>query len=203
MLNHILHLFQQHGFVVEESGCWTDLPAVQTFNHLKTLKIQQRRPRTAEQLESYIRQEWDNVPLPKIQQPVFSLTFEVWELRRLQLQQFRQSCVLEQVPNCQQNCWRNFFLWPEGGICGVCVKAYKDRNSETWMNPLRPSCSPQILILEALLLTAASSDAQQRSRISFVQKILVFNPPSSHGAFVDIAVLFLHTFLCVMTHVPV
>ena len=27
-LNHILHLFQQHGFVVEESSCWTDLPAV-------------------------------------------------------------------------------------------------------------------------------------------------------------------------------
>ena len=36
MLNHILHLFQQHDFKVEESRCWTDLPAVQTFHQLKT-----------------------------------------------------------------------------------------------------------------------------------------------------------------------
>ncbi len=27
--NHKLQLFQQHGFVVEESGCWIGLPAVQ------------------------------------------------------------------------------------------------------------------------------------------------------------------------------
>jgi len=66
MLNHMLLLFQQHGFIVEESGCWTDLPAVQSFHQLKTFKIQQRRHRTAEQLESEIRQEWDNIPLPKV-----------------------------------------------------------------------------------------------------------------------------------------
>ena len=30
MLNHILHLLQQHGFV-EESRCWTGLPAFHTF----------------------------------------------------------------------------------------------------------------------------------------------------------------------------
>ena len=39
MLNHILHLLQQHGFLVEEFRYWTDLPAVQTFNHLKTFGI--------------------------------------------------------------------------------------------------------------------------------------------------------------------
>jgi len=44
-LNHILHLFQQHGFVVQGSSCWTDLPAVQMFHHLKTFQMQQRRPR--------------------------------------------------------------------------------------------------------------------------------------------------------------
>ena len=36
MLNHILYLLQQHVFVEEESGCWTGLPAVQTFHQLKT-----------------------------------------------------------------------------------------------------------------------------------------------------------------------
>ncbi len=30
--NHILQLLQQHGFVVEESGCWIGLSAVQIFH---------------------------------------------------------------------------------------------------------------------------------------------------------------------------
>jgi len=48
---------------VEESGCWTDLPSAQTFH--QHLDLQRRRPRTAEQLESSIRQEWGTIPLPK------------------------------------------------------------------------------------------------------------------------------------------
>ncbi len=32
MENHLLQLLQQHGFVVEESGCWIGLPAVQIFH---------------------------------------------------------------------------------------------------------------------------------------------------------------------------
>ncbi len=32
MQNHILQLLQQHGFVVEESGCWIGLPAFQIFH---------------------------------------------------------------------------------------------------------------------------------------------------------------------------
>lgn len=31
MLNWTLHLSKQHDFTVEESGCWTEFPAVQTF----------------------------------------------------------------------------------------------------------------------------------------------------------------------------
>ncbi len=57
MQNHILQLLQQHGFVVEESGCWIGLPAVQIF-HLQTWriikrKIRQRWPRTLQLLETY------------------------------------------------------------------------------------------------------------------------------------------------------
>lgn len=60
MLNCTLHLLQQHGFIIEESGFWTGLPAVQTFHQCKPWsiikrKIQQRRSWTVEQLESYIR----------------------------------------------------------------------------------------------------------------------------------------------------
>ncbi len=36
MQNHILQLLQQHRFVVEESGCWIGLPAVQIF-HLENI----------------------------------------------------------------------------------------------------------------------------------------------------------------------
>ena len=46
MLNHILHLLQQHGLVVEESSCWTGLSAVQTFHNV----IWRKRHRTFEQL---------------------------------------------------------------------------------------------------------------------------------------------------------
>ncbi len=47
MQNHIWQLLQQHGFVVEESGCWIGLPAVQVFHLLNVwciikLKIRQR-----------------------------------------------------------------------------------------------------------------------------------------------------------------
>lgn len=31
-----VHLLQQHGFVVEASGCWTDLPAVPTFHQVSS-----------------------------------------------------------------------------------------------------------------------------------------------------------------------
>lgn len=36
MLNFIQHLYNKHGFTVEESTCWTGLPAVQTFHQMKT-----------------------------------------------------------------------------------------------------------------------------------------------------------------------
>ena len=32
-----------------------------------------KKPRTVQQLESYITQQWDNIPLPKLQQLVSSL----------------------------------------------------------------------------------------------------------------------------------
>jgi len=40
---------------------------------LKTFKTQRRRPRTAEQVESSIRQEWDKISPPKVQQLVSSV----------------------------------------------------------------------------------------------------------------------------------
>ncbi len=62
MQNHILQLLQQHGFVVEESRCCSP-----------DRKIRQRRPRTLQQLETYIRQEWDQIPTPKLQKLITSM----------------------------------------------------------------------------------------------------------------------------------
>ncbi len=48
MQNHIRQLLQQHGFVVEESGCWIGLPAVQVFHLLNVWCI----------IKQKIRQRW-------------------------------------------------------------------------------------------------------------------------------------------------
>ena len=63
VVNHILHLVQQHDFVVEESRCWNGLLTVQTFHQWKSFlsiikhKTRQTKARTVEQLESHIRPE--------------------------------------------------------------------------------------------------------------------------------------------------
>ncbi len=73
MQNHILQLLQQHGFVVEESE--TELACLQSrsFTYREHLKIRQRQPQTLQQLETYIRQEWDQIPTPKLQKLITSM----------------------------------------------------------------------------------------------------------------------------------
>ncbi len=53
----------------------TEMASLQSrsFTHRKHLRIikrkmRQRRPKTVEQLEACIRQEWDNIPIPKLEQ---------------------------------------------------------------------------------------------------------------------------------------
>lgn len=64
ILNCILQLLQQFGFIAKESSFWTDLPEGQIFHHLKIFcpimkqTIQHWRPRTVEQQESYIIPYW-------------------------------------------------------------------------------------------------------------------------------------------------
>jgi len=88
MLNHTLHLLQQHGFVVEVSANWTDLPPdlSPVGNIWSILKPQNTKkdPWTVEQLEFLTRQKWDNNPLPEVQQLVSSAP---WRLRSLLLKE--------------------------------------------------------------------------------------------------------------------
>ncbi len=69
---------QHHGCVEEGSGYEMaslqsrSLPIENIWRIIKR-KMRQRRPKTVEQLEACIRQEWDNIPIPKLEQLVSSV----------------------------------------------------------------------------------------------------------------------------------
>ncbi len=73
MPDHILHQLQHHGCVEEGSRYWNDLSPIENIWRIIKRKMRQRRPKTVEQLEACIRQEWDNIPIPKLEQLVSSV----------------------------------------------------------------------------------------------------------------------------------
>ena len=60
-------------WVLNWPACILERSLIENIWCIMKQKIQQRRPRTVEQLESYISQKQDNVPLSKHQQMVSSL----------------------------------------------------------------------------------------------------------------------------------
>ncbi len=58
--------------------CSPDLSSMENIWRIIKQKIFQRRPQTLQQLETYIRQEWNQIPTPKLQKLITSMT------RRLQ-----------------------------------------------------------------------------------------------------------------------
>ncbi len=48
-------------------ACSPDISPIENIWHIIKRKICQRRPQTLHQLETYIRQEWDQIPTPKLQ----------------------------------------------------------------------------------------------------------------------------------------
>ncbi len=59
--------------VLNWPACSPDLSPIENIGRIIKRKIRQRRPQTLQQLETYIRQEWDQIPTPKLQKLITSM----------------------------------------------------------------------------------------------------------------------------------
>ncbi len=66
------HTVHRRVRVLNWPSCSPDLSPIENIWSIIKRKIRQRRPQTLQQLETYIRQEWDQIPTPKLQKLITS-----------------------------------------------------------------------------------------------------------------------------------
>ncbi len=66
-------LYSKRVRVLIRPACNPDLSPIENIWRIILWKIRQRRPRTHQQLETYIRQEWDQIPMPILQKLITSM----------------------------------------------------------------------------------------------------------------------------------